>query len=250
MNEIITDLTLFKPAEPLTFLTKDSVDKTEGEEIIKTLKEFLAQNEDIIAITAPQLGINKRICAIRFQENVKIFINPIITKKDKYTITIETFASMPGKEILITRPEEITLVYYTDEFKYEDNKLLGPAARIFDQQYQLLDGITPNEFGLVSDVAEVGSLNDATEDELKEIITFYKDTYIPTLMKKYNEAIENDQELQKTYKQLKFTEDVINGRAQVVANNTTDNMNRAQRRAAHKLAKSINNKLSNKKRGK
>ena len=39
---------------------------------------------------------------------------------------------MPGKEI-IARPEEITVVYYTDDFKYEENKLVGPAAAIFDQ---------------------------------------------------------------------------------------------------------------------
>jgi hypothetical protein len=29
---------------------------------------------------------------------------------------------MPGKEILITRPEELTVVYYTEDFKYEENK--------------------------------------------------------------------------------------------------------------------------------
>ena len=50
---------------------------------------------------------------------------PIITKKKGVNIVIETCASMPGKEIVIGRPEEITVVYYSDEFNYEDNKLVG-----------------------------------------------------------------------------------------------------------------------------
>ena len=49
---------------------------------------------------------------------------------------------MPGQEILITRPEEITIVYYNDEFKYEENKLLGAAARLFDQSAQLLESLS------------------------------------------------------------------------------------------------------------
>jgi len=59
----------------------------------------------------------------------------------------------PGKEFVIGRPEEITVVYYNEDFKYEDNKLMGYAAALFDQQYQLLEGVLPDELGLMSDIA-------------------------------------------------------------------------------------------------
>ena len=136
---------------------------------------------------------------------------------------------MPGKEILISRPDEITVVYYTDEFKYEENKLLGPAARLFDQNAQLLDGITPDMLGLVSDIAEDGSLADLTDEEFKEMTDIYK-KYVSAKVKALEADIAENEELNKQYTQLKFTESVINGRASVVANSLY--ANRAQRRAA------------------
>ncbi len=158
MSIITTLEKLQKPAEPLKFLTEKGIEKEEGETIVKQLKSILEADKTLAALAAPQIGIDKRIFCMRFKDTIKTFINPVVTKKLNYVIRPETFSSMPGKEILITRPEEITVVYYTSEFKYEENKLLGVAARVFDQNCQLLDGITPDVLGLVSDVEEDGTL--------------------------------------------------------------------------------------------
>ena len=215
--KIITDIDKLKNAsEPLEFLTEKGIEKEEGEEIINKLKEYLTKNKGEVAIAAPQLGINKRIFCMRFQDTIKTFINPVITKKAKYAIQPETCSSMPGKEIVIIRPEEITVVYYTDEFKYEENKLLGIAARVFDQNAQLLDGDTPDKLGLVSDVEEVGSLWDYPEEELKEIFQYYAETHRPALNAAYQKAIAEHPELADQYKQLQFSEKVINGEAAVL----------------------------------
>ena len=56
----------------------------------------------------------------------------------------------------------------------EDNKLLGIAARLFDQQYQLLDGVSPADLGLVSDIEQDGSLSELTEEEFNQVIEIYK----------------------------------------------------------------------------
>ena len=138
-----------------------------------------------------------------------------MTKKSQYVIQPEVFSSMPGKEILITRPEDITVVYYTDEFKYEENKLLGIAARVFDQSCQLLDGITPDVLGLVSDVEKDGTLWDLNDEEMKQIIEIYKQ-YIDTKTKALEAKIKTDPELEAKYKELQFTEKVINGHASIV----------------------------------
>ena len=261
MKLIITDLEkLRQPAEPLTFLAEDGAKTEEGLEIISKIKEALEANVDLLALSAPQIGINKRIFCLRFNDQIKTFINPIITKKKGLNITVETCASMPGKEIVIGRPEEITVVYYNEEFNYEDNKLLGIAASLFDQQAQILDGVFPDELGLVSDIELDGKIEDS---DLPEIIPFYKDTFLPTKLSNLEEAISSDEEAAKDFKQLKFTEGVINGRIAVIepeeetakrtkakkaANKTIMNMRRAeksiQKAEFSKFIKNISKKKS------
>ena len=214
MEFIVTDVEkLSIPAEPLTFLTEEGAQTEEGNKIINKIKEVMNSNPSILALAAPQIGINKRIFCLRFNDQIKTFINPIITKKKGLNITIETCASMPGKEIVIGRPEEITVIYYNEEFKYEDNKLLGVASSMFDQQAQILDGILPGELGLVSDIELDGKIE---ESDLEEIIPFYKDTFLPSKLNSLINAISTDDSTTAMYKQLKFTEGVINGRIAVL----------------------------------
>ena len=231
MVEIIKDIEkLTNPATPLQFLTEQGVEKEEGLEIINKIKEAMEADSTILALAAPQIGIDSRIFCIRFDDQIKTFINPIVTKKSKYEIKPETFASMPGKEILITRPEELTVVYYTEEFKYEENKLLGAAARLFDQHCQLLDGVTPAELGLISDVETDGSLADLSEDEIAQVTDIYKQ-FIKAKSAALQKEIEQDPELEKTYRQLKFTEKVITGEALVISDE-----DEARHEEANKLA--------------
>ena len=214
MENIIFDLEkLAQPSEPLTFLSEAGAQTEEGTEIIKKLKEVMEADKDMLALAAPQIGINKRIFCLRFNDQIKVFINPIITKKKGLNIAVEACASMPGKEIVIGRPEEITVVYYNEDFVYEDNKLLGVAASLFDQQAQILDGVMPNELGLVSDIAEDGKIE---ETDMIEVIKFYKDVFLPSKLNSLNKAIEADTDAAKDFQQLKFTEGVINGRIAVV----------------------------------
>ena len=231
MNSIITDVEkLMQPSEPLTFLSDDGAKTEEGTEIINKIKEVMLSDESILALAAPQIGINKRIFCLRFNDQIKTFINPIITKKKGLTITIETCTSMPGKEIVIGRPEEITVVYYNEDFNYEDNKLLGAAASLFDQQAQILDGVLPSELGLVSDIETDGKIE---EDDLKDIIPFYKDTFLPSKLASLNKAISADEDLEKTFKHLKFTENVINGRITVVESKSETKSKAKAKKAAN-----------------
>ena len=230
MESIIYDLdVLSTPAEPLTFLTEQGAQTEEGENIINKLKEVMNANTELLALSAPQIGINKRIFCLRFNDQIKTFINPIITKKKGLNIVIETCASMPGKEIVIGRPEEITVVYYNDEFKYEDNKLIGIAASMFDQQAQILDGVLPSELGLISDIKEDGKIEN---EDLAEIIPFYRDTFLPSKLANLQQIIQADAETEKAFKQLKFTEGVINGRIAVVESD----QDAARRTKAKKVA--------------
>ena len=236
MVEIIKDIEkLTNPAAPLQFLTEQGVEKEEGLEIINKIKEVMEADSTILALSAPQIDIDSRIFCIRFDDQIKTFINPIVTKKSKYEIRPETFVSMPGKEILITRPEELTVVYYTEEFKYEENKLLGAAARLFDQHCQLLDGVTPAELGLVSDVETDGSLADLSDNEIAQVTDIYKQ-FIKAKSATLQAEIEKDPELEKAYKQLKFTEKVITGDALIIESEEDANRHKEAAKLANRSA--------------
>lgn len=232
MEMIITDVEkLTQPAEPLEFLTEAGARTEEGLEIINKIKNIMEKNTDILALSAPQIGINKRIFCLRFNDQIKTFINPIITKKRGLNIIIETCSSLPGKEIVIGRPKEITAVYYNENFKYEDNKLLDAAASMFDQQAQILDGVLPNELGLVSDIEVDGKIE---EEDLEEIISFYRDTFLPNRLASLQNVITADDTVIKDYKNLKFTEGVINGRITVVEPEEEAIKRKKAKRAANK----------------
>lgn len=214
MKRIVTNIEkLSIAAEPLKFMTESGADKTEGTEIINQLKEVMNAKPKLLALAAPQIGIKKRIFCLRFSDTIKVFIDPIVKQKKGITVALETCASMPGKEIIIGRPTEVSVIYYNEDFKYEDNKLVGVAAGLFDQQIQLLDGILPSELGMVSDIEEVGNI---TEDDLPEVIKFYQETFLPTRIEEMQKLISTDEEMQKIYKNLQFTEAVVNGRVKVI----------------------------------
>ena len=125
--EIITDLTqLREPSEPLKFVTDTGFDTEEGTEIVEKLKATMEENPDIEALSAPQIGINKRIFCIKFDDGIRIFINPILTRKNGLSVAAEKCSSMPGKEILIARPKDIRAK------NTNDSKLLADAQIKFD----------------------------------------------------------------------------------------------------------------------
>ena len=249
MKRIIKDMNKLRvPAEPLKFITETGIIKEEGEEIISKIKEVMEHDKNIIALTAPQIGINKRVFCIRFEDKIKTFINPIVTKKEGCVIAPEIFLSTPGKEYLLARPKELTTVYYTDDFKYDDNKLIGAASRIYDQCTQILDGVLPEDIGLVSDVETDGSLFDASDEEMKEYIDMYK-KFISIKSKSLDDSISADKDESEAYRKLKFTEDVVNGRTKVLENPNdaaVNKMNRAERRSMKKLAKLLKRKKGSK----
>jgi len=68
MRQIITDLDTLTPAKPLEFITDKGIEKEEGENIIKEIKEVMASDESILALSAPQIGIDKRIFCLKFND--------------------------------------------------------------------------------------------------------------------------------------------------------------------------------------
>lgn len=248
MKEIIKDLELLREAsEPLKFIDAEGNHEEEVKEVINELQEVFDSDTNLVALAAPQIGIKKRVFGIRFDKEIKYFINPIITKKFGQIVAPEYFSSMPGKEILLGRPKEITVVYYTKELKYEDNKLFGAAARVFDQMAQLLDGVVPSDLGLVSDIETAGSFFDLTEEEMDQARDIWKQ-FVEKKLAALEAEINSDEDTKKVYENLRFSESVINGRTTVVADDPKIDLVQKRRTEQQMRKVQMSNFLRSKKR--
>jgi capsule polysaccharide export protein KpsC/LpsZ len=87
----------------------------------------------------------------------------------------------------------------------------------------------PSDLGLVSDIEIDGKIED---NDLVDIIPFYRDTFLPSRLENLNNIIDTDEETSKNLKYLKFTEGVINGRISVIeSEEDTDKQAKAKKAA-------------------
>ena len=110
-------------------------------EIILELKDTLRNHKEGVGLAAPQIGYNKRIFVINFSGDLRSFINPIISEVKGFELSKEGCLSIPGKEFIRPRNNEITVLYQTPLGKIESRKLVGKAAIIFQHEIDHLDGI-------------------------------------------------------------------------------------------------------------
>lgn len=233
MKRIIKDLTkLHKPSKPVEFITDTGLDTEYGKTVVAAITEVLSVKPELVALSAPQIGLDARVFCIRFNDKIKTFINPIIMKKTEPKFLCEESVSFPNKQFLLIRPTELEVAYYTEEFKYEDNKLLGAAASLFDQLYQFLDGITPMDIGLVSDIKQDGAITEkelADKNFMNEAFKIYSQ-----IVEQKNNIVKQDlmqetAEIQAQYKQLAAAEKVITEQVKLVTPNTDKRLNQAQK---------------------
>ena len=278
MKKIITELSqLSKPCEKVSLADEHGVTLNEAKEIVKEITEVMEANKDISALSAPQIGINKRVICIRFSDGIKAFINPIYRKKIGERISLETCASMPGKEIAIIRPTEIEVSYYNNEVKPEDNKYLDVAAAVFEQQYFILDGILPGfgynilssekevsyddipvivaaestGDGVIIDTSKEDHLTNEELPQIADILTKYRNTFSMIVDNIVNSNSESDEA--KLCKYLRTTDKVISGEIKILENPFDENnkknhvkLNRPQRRAMKKQIRQLAKKKAGK----
>ena len=237
MTEIIYDKNQLNEAcSPFEFIDDKGKDEsviTEINTTVAALKEILTANDKLLAISAPQIGVKKRVFCIKFADTIKTFINPVIKHRSEDKFINHEFYVDGESKVYVCRPKEIEVTYFTDEFKVEDNKLLDQAAAIFAQQYNLLDGIVPG--------AVLDSFEDVTRDNLPQFVdatysgsglVLAKDEPVSDLEEvaevltkisagasaKLKDLIDtgSDEDLKKVAKRFLFEENVILGRTKIV----------------------------------
>lgn len=174
-------------------------------EIVLALKRTL-EKENLTALSAPAIGYNKRIFVIKFQEEVKTFINPIIIKYSGLTLSREKCSSIPGKEFIIPRNTDIDIMYQRANGAIESRQIIGLAAMVFQHEMQHLDGVLLSDIGLEIDE----HWDEFTDEEKNEIISMYLESLDMT-QKKLDDEIEEDPDLKQTSDAIKFMTSVLNG---------------------------------------
>lgn len=100
------ELELSERAEEIDIKTENNLMR----EIISALKHTIELN-NLVSLSAPAIGYNKRIFCIKFETEIKTFINPIISSYKGLQIFTEICQSIPNKKFLRIRNNDIQVIY-------------------------------------------------------------------------------------------------------------------------------------------
>ena len=114
------------------------------QELSNTLKESMIHHKGI-GLSANQIGIWERVFVmirdLEYNETITCF-NPKILKESKKRIVMEEGClSYPDLFLDIERPESVVIKYEDEDKKIHKMKLDGLAARVFQLEYDHMEGI-------------------------------------------------------------------------------------------------------------
>ena len=175
-------------------------------EITANIKKTMRKN-GLTSLSAPGIGYNKRVFCIDFSDQeIKTFINPVITNAEGLQLAKEICASIPGKEYIRPRNTTVDIIYETPTGKIKTNRFSDVAAFVIQHEIDHLECVTLEDIGL-----EIESdFEEATQDERNEIINMYLDS-LDLRQKDLDTEIESDDELKVVSERLKFTEALAKG---------------------------------------
>ena len=114
---------------------------TEIKTVIREMLKIMIKNQGI-GISAPQIGILKRIIAINTKSGPEVFINPKIRKISKKAgIMEEGCLSFPGLRLKIKRAKEIEIESLNEAGEKIQNRAEWILSRVFQHEIDHLNGI-------------------------------------------------------------------------------------------------------------
>ena len=175
-------------------------------EIVASVKRTM-RKKDLISLSAPGIGYNKRIFCIDFSDQeIKSFINPIVSNAEGLQLVREQCSSIPGKEFLVPRNEILDVYFETPTGIIKTQRFKNVLAFVVQHEIDHLNGVNLEDIGLEVDV----DFDNATEEERREIIEMYLDSL--DLRQQYlDQAIEEDEELHIVSERLRFIEALAKG---------------------------------------
>lgn len=175
-------------------------------EIMSNIKKTMKKN-GLVSLSAPGIGYNKRVFCLDFSDNeIKTFINPVIQNSAELKLAREICSSLPGKEYIVPRHDEVDIIYETPTGKIKTNRFSDVAAFVVQHELNHLDGVTLEDIGLEIDE----DFDEASEEDRQEIITMYLDS-LENRQKYLLEEINSNDELKTINERLRFSEALAKG---------------------------------------
>ena len=184
-------------------------DNKEVRDITVALKNAVREH-NLLSLSAPQIGFDKRIFVINFNGDIRTFINPMITNVKGFELSREKCSSIPDKTFIRPRHNDIQVMYQTPLGKIESKQFMGAAAKVFQHCIDHLDGLLLSDIGL--EIDEV--FDNATEEERMEVINMYLDS-LDIKQKEVETDIQADKELKQIADGIEFMEKVKKGEVQI-----------------------------------
>lgn len=178
---------------------------SEVQDIIIKLKNTIRKN-NLSGLSANQIGFNKRILCLNFNNDIRTFVNPIITRVEGHELSRESCSSIPGKDFIRIRNSRIWVTFQTPLGKIDSVELNGYAARIMQHHIDHLDGLLLSDVSLEID----DEFDQASEEERLQVIEMYLDSLDMTA-KDIEAELDADEEGKQLHDAVRFMESVRKG---------------------------------------
>lgn len=109
-------------------------------ELVKEMTRIMFENNGI-GLSAPQVGVNKRLFIMGNKDNLIICINPKILNGEGSIRDTEGCLSFPDLWLHVNRYEKIQVTYQNILGEIIEKTLDGIMSRVFQHEYDHLDGI-------------------------------------------------------------------------------------------------------------
>lgn len=181
------------------------------QEITLALKKTMEAN-NLISLTAPQIGYDRRVMCLKVDNTYKTFINPVYQivsaneGKNALGLNREKCTSLPSREFIRPRYDKIIVFYVTPLGQPTSIQVSGAVSALFQHCIDHLDGLLLSFIGLEVDE----QFDKASKEEQQEVIDMYMDS-LDLKHKVLVDEINNDEDLKQTYDAIRFMEGVRDG---------------------------------------
>jgi len=130
---------LRKPTSPYDFNAPNAI--KDAETLAYSLAETM-QKHGGLGISANQVGINKRVCAVAADGKIWIMFNPYITyRSETVSNLLEGCLSYPGLYVKIPRAETIRVRFQAIGGQHTEQEVTGLTSVCIQHELDHLDGI-------------------------------------------------------------------------------------------------------------
>lgn len=134
---IITDYNFYNDRADEVLFGNDEINY-----IIQDMKDTMLSN-NLEYISAPQIGVMKRIICIKFDKDIRTYINPcILEAKGRLGFNIEQSISVPDAKFAVLRYPEVHVSYFEEDGSLHSSPVafIGVSAMYIQQMIDILDG--------------------------------------------------------------------------------------------------------------